>query len=87
MDGSARGDAQKLTQAFHPDSRMFGSVGGEQFDVPIQALIDMASQGPADTGGRCRGHILSITQVGDAAVATVAEDPCGARSTEVNPAG
>jgi hypothetical protein len=74
MDGTARGDAKKLTQAFHPDSRMFGSLGGTRHDVPIQTLIDMTSQGPADTAGRYRGRILSLTQVGDAAVATVAED-------------
>jgi hypothetical protein len=34
----------------------------------------MTSQGPANTAGRYRGRILSLTQVGDAAVATVAED-------------
>ena len=74
MDGSARGDVDKLREAFHPDSRMFGSLGGKRFDVPIQALFDMTAEGPADTAGRYRGRVLSITQVGDAAMAAVAED-------------
>ena len=74
MEGSAKGEPDKLLQVFHPDSRMFGSVGGQRFDVPIQALIEMTAKGPADTAGRYRGRILSITQVGDAAQAAVAED-------------
>ena len=74
MDGSAKGEAEKLKEAFHPDSRMFGSVGGKRFDVPIQALFDMTAQGPADTAGRYRGRILSVMQIGDAAMAAVAED-------------
>jgi hypothetical protein len=74
IDGSARGDSGKLRQAFHPHSRMFGSLGGTRYDVPIQALFDMMDQGPADTAGRYRGRVLSITQVGDAAMASVAED-------------
>jgi len=74
MDGSARGEPTKLKEAFHPDSRMFGSLGGKRFDVPIQALIEMVAHGPADTAGRYRGRILSVMQVGDAAMAAVAED-------------
>src|SRR5437763_6401909 len=71
MDGFARGEADKLEEAFHPDSRMFGSLGGARFDVPVQALFEMAGHGPADTAGRYRGRIVSITQVGDAAMAAV----------------
>jgi Putative lumazine-binding len=74
MDGSARGEVVKLEEAFHPDARMFGSLGGTRYDVPIQALFEMTAHGPADTAGRYRGRIVSITQVGDAAMAAVAED-------------
>jgi hypothetical protein len=74
MDGSARGEVDKLEEAFHPDSRMFGSLGGQRFDVPIQTLFELTAHGPADTAGRYRGRILSITQVSDAAMAAVAED-------------
>jgi hypothetical protein len=73
MDGSAQGDAGKLKEAFHPDARMFGSLGGHRVDMPIQTFFDLAAQGPADTG-RYRGRIVSITQIGDAATAVVAED-------------
>jgi hypothetical protein len=41
--------------------------------VPIQTLFDMAAEGPADTGNY-RSRILSITQLGDVATATVAEE-------------
>jgi Putative lumazine-binding len=74
MDGSARGEADKLKEAFHPDARMFGAMGGKRIDIPIQVLIDMTAQGPADTAGRYRGRIISIMQVGDAAMAAIAED-------------
>ena len=76
IDGSARGDASKLEQAFHPDARMFGELGGQRYDVPIQELFKMAAEGPMDTNGRYRGRITAVNQVGDAAVATVAEDGC-----------
>jgi hypothetical protein len=74
MDGSAKGQADKLKEAFHPDARMFGSMGGKRIDIPIQTLFDMTAQGPADTAGRYRGRIISVMQVGDAAMAAVAED-------------
>ena len=74
MEGSAKGDVAKLREAFHPDSRMFGSLGGQRIDIPIQAFFDLAAKGPADTAGSYRARILSVTQVGDAAVAVVAED-------------
>jgi len=75
MGGSAHGEADKLKEVFHPDARMFGSLGGKRVDVPIQALFEMTAQGPADTaGGRYRGRIVSVVQVGDAAMAAIAED-------------
>jgi hypothetical protein len=73
LDGEARGDVDKLRAAFHPDARMFGSLAGERYDVPIQELFDLAASAPADTG--CyRSRILAIQQTGDAAFATVAEE-------------
>jgi hypothetical protein len=74
MDGCARGEADKLQEAFHSDARMFGSLGGQRFDVPIQTLFELTAHGPADTAGRYRGRIVSVMQVGDAAMAAVAED-------------
>ena len=52
---------------------MFGSLAGTRYDVPIQELFNMAAEGPADTGNY-QSRILSISQVGDVATATVAED-------------
>src|SRR4051812_28011006 len=34
IDGSAEGDASKLKQAFHPEARMYGSLGGQRMDIP-----------------------------------------------------
>ena len=42
LDGEAKGDAAKLREAAHPDTRMFGSVGGARYDMPIAEFIDLA---------------------------------------------
>ena len=73
LDGEAKGDVAKLKEAFHEDARMFGDLDGTRYDVPIQGLFDMAADGPADTGNY-QARILSVTQVGDAAIAVVAEE-------------
>jgi hypothetical protein len=52
---------------------MFGDLAGARYDVPMQSLFGMAAEGRADTGNY-RSRILSVTQVGDAATATVTED-------------
>jgi hypothetical protein len=76
IDGAAKGDASKLREAFHSDARMFGALGGQRVDIPIAALIDLSVEHPLDSDGSYRGRIGSITQVGDAALATIAEDGC-----------
>jgi hypothetical protein len=73
LDGEARGDVAKLREAFHPDARMFGSLAGDRYDVPIRALFDMAAEAPADTGDY-RARITSVNQVGDAAAVSVVEE-------------
>ncbi|HEV8298815.1 MAG TPA: nuclear transport factor 2 family protein [Acidimicrobiales bacterium] len=73
LDGEAKGDVALLEEAFHSDARMFGDLDGTRYDVPIQTLFDMAAEGPADTGNY-QARILAVTQVGDAATVTVAED-------------
>lgn len=75
LDGEAKGDVAKLREAFHEDARMFGDLAGTRYDLPIQAFFDLAAEGPADTGN-FRSRILSITQLGDVAIATVAEEGC-----------
>ena len=72
-EGEAKGDAAKLREAFHADARMFGSIAGARYDVPIEELFALAESAPADTG-TYRSRILSVQQTGDAAVGVVAEE-------------
>ena len=72
-EGEAKGDVEKLREAFHADARMFGSLAGERYDVPIEELFKLAESEPADTG-KYRSRVLSVQQTGDAAVGVVAEE-------------
>jgi hypothetical protein len=72
-EGEAKGDVAKLREAFHADARMFGSIAGERYDVPIEELFALAQSAPADTGNY-RSRVLSVQQTGDAAVGVVAEE-------------
>ena len=76
IDGSKTGDVGKLKEAFHDDAAMFGHVGGHRFDVPIAQFFEFAAASPMDVAGSYRARITSVQQVGDAAVATLAEDGC-----------
>jgi hypothetical protein len=75
-EGAASGDAAKLTEAFHEDARMFGSLGGTRYDVPIAEMIAMETTSPLNSDGRYTAQITSIVQAGDVATATVEEDGC-----------
>jgi hypothetical protein len=70
IDGAAKGDVAKLTEAFHEDARMFGAAGDSRYDGPIG---EMFTDPPADTGNY-RARIVSILQTGDVAIAELAED-------------
>ena len=72
-DGESKGDVAKLQEAFHADARMFGSLAGDRFDVPIEELFKLAESEPADTGNY-RSRVLSVHQTDDAAVGVVAEE-------------
>ena len=72
-EGEAKGDVGKLREAFHADARMFGSIAGTRYDVPIEELFTLAAGAPADTG-TYRSRVLSVQQTGDAAVGVVAEE-------------
>ena len=72
-EGEAKGDVAKLQEAFHADARMFGSLAGTRYDVPIAELFALAESAPADTGNY-RSRVLSVQQTGDAAVGVVAEE-------------
>ena len=74
VDASATGDASKMERAFHPDARMFGALGSQRFDIPIQELFKMAAEMPM--GSTYRARITAVNQVGDAAEVTLVEDGC-----------
>jgi hypothetical protein len=76
IDGSAKGDRSILERAFHADARMYGSLGGHRYDVPIEELYKMSAETPMDTDGSYRARVTSVDQVGDAAVATLVEEGC-----------
>jgi hypothetical protein len=71
IDGSAKGDAAMLTEAFHPNAQMYGAVGPDRYDEPIAEYVKLVAESP---GGPMRGRITSIVQSGDAAGAIVEED-------------
>jgi hypothetical protein len=72
IQGSAEGDAAKLSEGFHEDAQMYGAVGDDRYDEPITEYIKLMAESPG--GATMRGRITSIAQAGDAASATVAED-------------
>jgi len=76
VEGSAKGDRSKLEQVFQADAWMYGTLGGQRYDVPVEELFKMAAEGPMDTNGRYRTRITSVEQVGDVAVATLVEEGC-----------
>ena len=73
IDGSARGDADLLAEAFHPDASMYGYFGGQLMAVPIAEFFAVAKQsGPA--GDDYRAEVQSVAIEGTAAVATLVEE-------------
>jgi len=74
IDGVAKGDTAKLERAFHQDARMYGSVDGQRFDIPISDMIAMAASQPADVDGSYRATIRTVEEEKDAAIAILEED-------------
>jgi len=74
VEGVRDGDAAKLREAFHPDSRMWGSMMGQRYDEPIEAMIAMVDGHPADVDGSYRTHITSLEQNDDVATAVLTEE-------------
>src|SRR4051794_1402146 len=73
VEGAREGDAEKLRTAFHPEARMWGSLGGQRFDVPISAMIEMLDGKPVDVDGSYVATITSCEQTEDTAEVTLAE--------------
>jgi putative lumazine-binding protein len=74
IDGERSGDASKLREAFHEDARMYGNLGDQRLDVPIEELFAMSDGNPADVDGSYRARIVSVEHVGDAAIVKVEEE-------------
>jgi len=74
IQGVRDGDAEKLREAFHPESRMWGSLGGQRYDVPIGEMIAMVDGKPVDVDGSYEGRVTSVEQTEDVASAVVVED-------------
>jgi hypothetical protein len=76
MKGSDEGDRAKLEEAYHPEARMFGEVNGTRYDDPIAVFFSLCEDHKLGAGGRYRSTIVSVTQIGGAAMVMVAEDGC-----------
>jgi hypothetical protein len=76
IHGSGNGDASKLKEAFHHDARMFGHIDGHRSDMPIERFFEISEGAPMNLGDNYRARILSVEQLGDAAVVVLAEDGC-----------
>ncbi len=74
VQGVGEGDADKLREAFHPDSRMWGNLAGQRFDVPIAEMIAMFDGKPADVEGSYRTEVTSVEQTDDVASAVLVEE-------------
>jgi hypothetical protein len=76
VEGASTGDVTKLREAFHQEAWMFGSVGGQRFDMPIAQMYDLVVSQPMDTDGSYSARVTSVEQVGDVATATLEESGC-----------
>src|SRR5690349_5964027 len=74
IDGCREGDAEKLRAAFHPEARMWGSLGGARYDIPITAMIEMIDGKPVDVDGSYVATITACEQTEDIAQVTLAEE-------------
>jgi hypothetical protein len=54
IDGSAEGDAAKLSDAFHSDAQMYGAVSDDRYDEPITEYIKLMGESPGGETLRAR---------------------------------
>jgi Putative lumazine-binding len=74
IEGCRDGDAGKLREAFHPEARMWGSLGGQRFDIPVTEMIAMVDGSPVDVEGSYKAQVTSTQQTDDAAEVVLAEE-------------
>jgi hypothetical protein len=76
VDGASSGDVAKLREAFHPEAWMFGSLGGQRVDMPIEQMFELVASQPMNTDGSYSARVTAVEHVGDAATATLEETGC-----------
>ena len=76
VEGAGRGDAATMKGALHPDFRMFGTAGGQRFDMDLGTFLEISAAAPLNNAGTYSSRIASVQQFGDAAVAVLLEDGC-----------
>jgi hypothetical protein len=74
VEGCRTGDAGKLREAFHPDARMWGSLGGTRYDVAITDMIAMVDGKPVDVDGSYQARVTSVEQTDDIASVVLEEE-------------
>ena len=74
VEGCRDGDAAKLREAFHPDARMWGHLGGQRLDIPIAEMIAMLDGKPVDVDGSYQTRITSVDQHDDIANVLLEEE-------------
>ena len=75
IDGTSSGDVDKLKEAFVEGARMYGSLAGQRYDIPITELAAMVAEHPLGSDSY-EARIASVEQIGDAAVVRLEEDGC-----------
>jgi len=75
IDSTSKGDVDKLIEAFVEGARMYGSLGGQRYDIPITELAAMVAEHPLGSDSY-EARIASVEQAEDAALVRLEEDGC-----------
>src|SRR5215216_55994 len=84
IDGSAQGDAAKLTDAFHPNAQMYGAVGPDRYDEPIAEYVKLMAESRGDRRG---GRLLGDAVLHDVPHAVAHRRALAHRQQELRPHG
>jgi hypothetical protein len=76
MNAAEEGDTRKFDQAYHNDAWEFGEAAGGRHDKSIKSFSALSEQQPLGKAGNYEFRIVSVTQVGNAAMAMVVESGC-----------
>ncbi|MEM6335616.1 MAG: nuclear transport factor 2 family protein [Bacteroidota bacterium] len=74
MEGHAKGDGSYMSQAFHPDARIFWINDGQVAHRTAEEFASLFTRGPAPDEADRRRRIMSLDITGDVAVAKIELD-------------